>query len=246
MDGINWGGLVQRRNFFDELADGLSKGEGIRLERQRNDMLQQRQQFEMDEAQRKAAKEAALEARQKNVGAAVAKGDYAGARNAAEGDFDMLKSIGELDEAQRKQAAERSGVLVAYIDSLEGKTPEDIKAQIMQDAPALMELGYTQEQLTNFQPSPGVLAKMRAEALGLKGLLEQRDREADNARADNQAKEAERHNRQSEKTAAQNSSIAAGGLAVRRAAHAARLAAGGYGTPGVGSTGVPDDDVEID
>ena len=43
-------------------------------------------------------------------------------------------------------------------------------------------------------------------------------------------------------------SVAQGRLALQQAAHKARLAAGGYGTPGVGAAGggISDDDVEVD
>lgn len=275
MSDINWAGLVQRRNPFSDFAEGMERGSDMRLQRQEADQEAARREaynlFTTDPAGAEKAllaagdvrgAEAMRQRRESDgqrfnrgmLGMMAQKDPQAAQERAFQvGEYDFADKIGKLDEQQRKAAAERAGVMVAYIDSFAGKSPEEIRAQIMQDAPALMELGYSQEQLANFQPTPGVIAKMRAEALGLKGVLEQRDREADNKRADDQAAETKRYHGVLENQgnarigiARGQLGIAQGRLGLSREAHAARLrGVGGYGTPGVGGI-VADDDVEID
>jgi hypothetical protein len=182
MSDINWGGLVQRTNPFGEFADGMARGQDMRRQKERDNLFAQKQAFEMEESQRSRQKEEAAAARQAGVGSAIGKGDYAGAREAAGGDLAMLKQIGELDEQQRKVVQERNGTLVAYLSQLP-PDPNAAKAMIMQDAPALKELGFTDEQIAGFQPTPQNIALMKAKALGLEGMLKDADRVRDDKRA---------------------------------------------------------------
>lgn len=246
MSDINWAGLNNRTNPFGEFADGLQRGTDMRRQQERDNIFKERHAFEMEEATRKRAAEEATATRKAAVGGAVAKGDFGAARTAAGGDFDMLESIGKLDAEQRKTAAERAGVLVAYVDSMQGKQPQEIKAQIMQDAPALIELGYTQEQLAAFVPTPTNLARLRAEALGLKGVLEQRDREADNTRADAQAAEVRRANGVRERQGERRIGIAADTNRRGWASHNERKKQGGYGAAMPGGSGINPAEVEWD
>lgn len=246
MSDINWAGLVNRTNPFAEFSEGMARGTGIRQERERTNLFAQKQAFEMEEAQRERAKEEAATARQASVGAAIGKGDYAGARTAAGGDLATLKAIGELDEQQRKVVQERNGVLAAYLTQLEGQDPSTAKAQIMQDAPALMELGFTQEQIAGFQPTPQNLAMMKARALGLEKMLAETDRLRDDKRAEATAAETARANAERERQGKARLGLSADANRRGWASFNERKKAGGFGTPGVGGVVIPDDAVEID
>lgn len=245
MDGINWGGLVQRRNFFDELADGFSKGQEIRLDRQHAAAQAEQQQFQREEILRKRGIEEADMRRKANVGAAVAKGDFAGARTAAEGDFDLIKSVGELDDAQKKAAREKADDLAGFAAVVKLQPYEKRRAIITEATDVLAGYGFTPDKIAAFDPTDAALDAQIARAMDLKTALEEANRQRDDARADKQAKETERHNRAGEATASRNARTAESNSARGWAAHRARERAGGYGTPGVGSSGVvPDDDVE--
>lgn len=176
MDRINWDG-IGRNNPFASFAEGYQTGDAIRQQRMQTQMLQRKQQMEEDKLARELAATQAAEQRKRNVGTAVAAGNYAGAITAADGDFETIKAINEMDEASRKAAKERAGVLVAYLDNLKGPdgkplAPDQAKATILQDAPALMELGFSKEQIEGFDPSPQNLARLRAQAFGLQRKLE--------------------------------------------------------------------------
>ena len=251
MDGINWNGLSRVQNPFASFAEGYQTGDAIRQQRMQTQMLQRKQQMEEDKLARELATTQAAEQRKRNVGTAISAGNYAGAITAADGDLETIKAVQAMQGEERKAAAERSGVLVAYVDSLKGPDgkplpPDQAKAAILRDAEGLMQLGFTQDQLANFDPTPQNLARLRAQALGLKGVLEQQDREGDNAREDRRDKATQTFREGQLAISRGNLAVAQSNNARGWAAHRARQAAGGYGTPGVGSAGISDDDVEID
>lgn len=246
MSDINWAGLVNRTNPFAEFSEGMTRGANIRQEQERTNLFAQKQAFEVEEANRKRMAEEAAMARQQRVGAAIGKGDYGAARTEAGGDLETLKAIGELDEQQRKLVQERNGVLAAYLTQLEGQPPEAAKAQIMQDAAALMELGFSQEQIAGFQPTPQNLAMMKARALGLEKMLAEQNSLRDDKRAEATAAETARANRAREAQGDRRIGIAADTNRRGWASFNERKKAGGFGTPGVGGPVIADDDVEID
>lgn len=245
MDGINWNGLNQP-NPFANFAEGLRFGADMRQQRERTDLLRQRQQLEVQKAQREQALADEERARRAAVGGAVAKGDYAGARTAAAGDFDMIGEINKMDAEQRKVARENAADLGGFAAGIAKVPYEQRKGIIAQAKPILSQRGFTPEQIDAFDPTDANLQALTASAMDLKTALEQSDREADNKRADAQLSETQRHNRSAEGTAAANARTAASNAARGWAAHNARVKAGGYGTPGVGAAGIPDSDVEID
>lgn len=245
---INWGGLVQRTNPFAEFQQGMESGRTRRLDEDRANLFAQEQQYRMEERQRGRAKEDENNLEQGLVSHMARTDPRAAQAKAVEvGQYDMADQIGKLDAQQREVAKERTGILVAYLDSLQGQDEATAKAQIMQDAPALMELGYTQEQIQGFSATPANVARMKAEALGLKGLLEQQNKDRDDKRADDKAKADEAYRA---KTLAQGDRrIGLSADANRRgwASFNERKKAGGFGTPGAPGSGMIDpNDVEED
>lgn len=175
-------------------------------------------------------------------------GDAKGARHAAiaAGDFDLAKSIASMDKEQREIARQNAEDLAAVGQGVAGMAYDERKAAIQQLKPGLVARGISAETIDAFDPTDENIAAFTNQALGLKGMLEQQDRAADNARADRQASETARHNRASEATSRGQLGVAQSNASRGWAAHNARLKAGGYGTPGVGSAGVSDNDVELD
>lgn len=246
MSDINWAGLVNRTNPFASFSEGLMQGAQMRQERERENLF--RQKLAREERALAKAEAADTENRfeQGMLGYMARKDPRAAQAKAVEvGQYELADKFGKLDETQRKQAGERAGVLAAYVESLQtpqpgqpAPTPQTIKAQIMQDADALAELGFTREQLQAFEPTPANMARLRAEALGLKGVLEQRNAERDDRRADDAAAETKRANRERERQGNARLGIAADTNRRGWAAHNERKKAGGYGVPGGPTSGV--------
>jgi hypothetical protein len=254
MSDINWAGLGNQRNVFAEMADGLQRGTDIRRQNERDNLFAQRQEFEIGQAKRQAEIEDEQRRRKTNVGAAVTKGDYQGARQAAEGDFDLLTSIGKLDAEQRQAARERAEDLGGFAAALMQQPYEQRKAILAQAQETLIGYGFTPEQLAAFDPSDQALQAQVASSMDLKTALEEANRQRDDRRANEAFEETKRARSVAEKQRERQLGISAGSLGVSRArlglsreAHNARLkGVGGYGTPGVGGGVVADDDVEID
>jgi hypothetical protein len=245
MSDINWSLAVNRTNPFGEFADGLQRGADMRRQTERDNIFKERHAFEMEQANRQRQQEEALAARKAEVGGAVAKGDFGAARQAAGGDFDMLESIGKLDEAQRKAARENAEDVGGFAAGLMQAPPEQRKAIIAQARPILKEKGFSDEQIDGFDPSDANLQALVTSSMGLKTALEEANRKRDDKRAEMTAEEARRHQREME--AQGRSRIGLASDANRRgwASFNERKKAGGFGTPGVGGV-IADDDVEID
>lgn len=135
---------------------------------------------------------------------------------------------GKFDRARYAQLVKENAG--AYVD------PEDFTAALTAGRAAGPKYGisggasYTQDQDTG-ETTWGDVNPVEAEKQRLQALRDQYARQ---------------HQLVMEKIASGQLSVAQGRLALSRLQHEARVAAGGYGTPGVGSVAVPDDDVEID
>jgi len=257
---INWDGL-KSRNLFADFQGGAELGKERRQTNLKREVLNvfatdpakaeqmamQMGDLETAEAIRKRREATTARNNRGLVGVVAQTNGPAVAQQKAlqVGQPELAEMYGKMDESQKKAAAERAGVLVAYLDSFQGKGEPEILAQIQQDAPALMELGFTEQQIRGFRPTPQNIAMMRTQALGLKGELEQRDRVADNQRQDATLAEQRRANQAREGISRGQLGVAQSNAARGWAAHNERKRAGGYGTPGVGSY-IADDDVEID
>lgn len=163
-----------------------------------------------------------------------AAGDMAGATTTAiaGGDFDMAKQIAALTKEQRSVAQQHAEALGAYAHSLKGLPYEQAKARIQADTPMLMQRGFKPQELAAFDPTPQNLDAVIGQAMDLKTALDQADKQADNARADKQFGETQRHNQVSESVSAGNLGVARGNLGVRRQEFNERKKAKGFGTPG--------------
>jgi hypothetical protein len=268
MDGINWNGLVQRTNPFDSFSQGLQNGSELRQARIKADQeAARREAYNLFGKDPKAAEDALLatgdldgaetirkrreageaDTRRKAAAGKVATGDYKGAQTVAieGGDFDMAKSIAQMDSESRKAARERAEDLGGFALGIKGLPYEQRKSVIAQAKPILLEQGFSAEQIDAFDPTDDNIAALAASATDLKTALDQADKERDFGLRKEQVGETKRHNRTQEGVAARNSGIAASNSARGWAAHNARVKAGGYGTPGVGGV-VADEDVEID
>lgn len=167
----------------------------------------------------------------------AAKGDIKGGKAEAlnAGDVDTYNALAAMDEEQRKTARQNAEDLAAVGQGVAQMPYEQRKAAIAQLRPGLLARGLSEQAIDAFDPTDANIAAFTNQALGLKGMLEQQDRDADNRRADRQQTESERHNRSTEATARGQLGVAQGNLGLRRQEHGARVAAGGYGTPGGGA-----------
>lgn len=210
---------------------------------------------------RKYSQQAAQDAARKSALGKYAAGDVKGAQSDAlnAGDVETVNAINSMSDADRKRSRENNETLGGYAQSLLGEvqsgrmTPETVKAQILQDTPHLLQLGFTQEQIDGFDPSPQNLQMLVRKGMDLKTIFERFDKDRDHGLKREQFSETKRHNQAGETTARgqlgvaqSNVGISRSRLGLSREQHNARLAAGGYGTPGSGPNGVPDSDVDVD
>jgi hypothetical protein len=178
--------------------------------------------------------QAQLQARKQAYGKATA-GDYAGARTIAgnAGDAATLEAIGKMDDQQKAQAKDRAEALAAAAYSLRDVPYEQRKARLAQMTPELTQHGLTAEAIQSFDPSDVAIQGVMSQALGLKGLLEQGNKDRTYGLQEKQFGEIQRHNRVGESTAQAQVGVARGNLGVRQQEYKARKEAGGFGTPGV-------------
>jgi len=242
---INWS-LAGNANPFADFAEGLEGGMQMHRQRQRDNLFQQQHALKVAEAQRAQAKEERQERRQMAVGEAVGKGDFATARTAAGGDFDLLKAIAELDDRQKKQVSENAELAARQLYTLRGLPPQEAAQRWEMIKPGLVARGLKAEELAIDFTQPGIIDSEIAEAMSLKEMVEQANKERDDKRADEKAKADEAY--RAKMLAQGDRRIGLQADANRRgwASFNERKKAGGFGTPGVGGAVIPDDDVEID
>jgi hypothetical protein len=126
----------------------------------------QQQDFQSRLLGRKMEREDEALATRKRVGALAGTGDLAGAKReaATSGDFDLFDSLGKMDESQRKTVKERAGTLASVALAAKSRPYAARKAFIAQSAPTLKALGYTDEQLAQFDPTDDAIDAVAAEA----------------------------------------------------------------------------------
>ena len=104
---------------------------------------------------------------------------------------ELVNFAQKATEQQRAQLKESQDALAAVGAHLQTLPYEQRKQELMRLAPELAAHGVTQQMITGFDPTDQVIGATVAQALGVKGILEQRDKEfqrqdkqADNARLD--------------------------------------------------------------
>lgn len=109
---------------------------------QQNAVLGQARQAEASQKQR------SLQARQQ-AGVALQAGNFGAATQAAygAGDFDLVKSIGGLQEGQQKQLGEQADILGKVAAGLRQLPPQQRGQALRQYAPALMARGIGEQEL---------------------------------------------------------------------------------------------------
>lgn len=120
--------------------------------------------------------------RGQNIAGALKTGDYAAATGFASSPEELAaitKFRDSASEAERAQAANGAGQLVAAIESVQSLPPEQQLAAAQAAAP---QFGADPSQITaeTLQRLPG----LRMQALGIKDYLSHQDRREDNARQD--------------------------------------------------------------
>jgi hypothetical protein len=174
-------------------------------------------------------------ARRAALGQQAAGGDLTGATNAAleAGDFEAAAEIAKWAKdksAQEKEAAaQRADQVAALAYAVRNTPPEQRAAAVQQLLPQLQALGFQPQQLDAFDWSDQSLDAVIAQSLGVKEVLMQQDREADNARDERRLSlEGERVN-----IARGQLGVSQGNLALSRQRER-RVAAGGGSSGGGG------------
>lgn len=201
----------------------------------------------------KYGREAAAETARRGALTKVAGGDLAGGKADAlnAGDVETYNAIATMTKEQRAQAKANNEDLGGYAQTLLSQvqagrmTPQDAKAHILQDKPHLMELGLTPEVIDSFDPTPENLQMLVSKGMDLKAALEQADKDRNFGLHRDQFNESRRHNKAAEGVAARNASTSAYSAQTGRMSYDARKAAGGFGTPGMSTGFVPDEDVDV-
>jgi len=127
--------------------------------------------------------------------------DVGGAQKAAlaTGDTDLINTVSQMSAQQKAAAAKATEEVSTVAYALRNSPYEERKKALPQLAPYLKERGYTDEMLAGFDPTDANLDTVIAQGATLLDLMKQRDQQADNARADEKAKEDARHNREMER-----------------------------------------------
>lgn len=145
----------------------------------------------------------------------LAAGDPNGARQAAlgAGDVDLAAAIGKMSAQDRAEAKARADALGNAAFGLKKMPYEQRRPALAAMAPQLAPLGITPEQLAAFDPTDQAIDAQVTQVLGIKGQLEQADREDDNHRADATLTETVRSHRVDEGLHARSVSISAASAA---------------------------------
>lgn len=101
----------------------------------------------------------------------------------AQGDFELGAQLDEMfanaTEAERKRAAEGYDLLAGIAAPFRQIPYEQRRAAIMQQAPMLMQLGMTQEQIAAFDPTDANIDAIVGMSIGAKNHLEMQYRRED-------------------------------------------------------------------
>ena len=135
-----------------------------RYQIQQRTQKDQRSEAEYQQKQQMAAQE---QERRQQAGGMAAKGNYAGAQQSAleAGDFDLHGTISKLEAGQREQVQRRLGSAAPLaVQMLQIPDPGRRAAMLHDAAPALINNGWTQEEIAGFQPTDDKLRALIANA----------------------------------------------------------------------------------
>ncbi len=127
--------------------------------------------------------------------------------------LDIQDNLSKMDEAQRKKTDEATSAFAAVGQNAAKLPYEQRRAYIQSQASYLAGHGVTADHITGFDPTDQNLFSEVGKALGVKGILEQQDKDRNFNLAQNRASEDARHNRASE-------GVAAGALGVAKSREA--------------------------
>jgi hypothetical protein len=100
--------------------------------------------------------------------------------------MDLYRFSQTVSADQRKLVIDQQDALAAAATSVAQMPYAQRRQALMQMAPMLQARGVPMAQIVNFDPTDANLQSIAGQALGVKGILEQRERATDNARADAQ------------------------------------------------------------
>lgn len=173
---IDWR-LAGNGNPFASFAEGLESGQALKQDRQRTALYERRQAFDEQQERRKQELAEQARRRQEAVGAALTKNDYAGARVAAGGDLDLLKSIGEMDDQRRKQMAEVNAYAARQLYTLRGLPPEEAARRWQTIVPSIVQRGAKAEELAIDFNDPTAIDRELAESMTLSEMIAQAEKD---------------------------------------------------------------------
>lgn len=98
--------------------------------------------------------------------------------------LEMQGNLGRLDENHRKAIAEAADAQGTVAMGAMQLPYEQRRAYIQQNAQYLAAHGVGEQEIANFDPTDAALQAQANQALGVKGILDQRNKERDDSRAD--------------------------------------------------------------
>lgn len=153
-------------------------------------------------------------------------------RNAAigadpQGFMEMQKQISALSDAQMKRVASASDAFSDFGAALLNVPYAQRGAYIQANAGDLIAHGVPPEKIASFDPTDSNIQLEMGKAIGVKGMVDQRNKDREYSLNLNKFGEEQRHNRATEGNAAGNLAVAQGNLGMR----AKELAQKGAGSP---------------
>lgn len=128
------------------------------------------------QAQQDRAKADAAEQRGLTVGRLAVSGDMEGARKATGGDFNLIRTLDGMDEANRKRTFEITQNTAPLLLSLRGIPLADRPAALQQMAPQLQAAGFTPDHIQQLSGdlSDGALNRIETSAMTIQQYQESR------------------------------------------------------------------------
>lgn len=189
-------------------ADVLAGTQAVQLQQDRSSLLRQREQGLRLANQKAQAEQAALGVR-RQIGAQVGAGDLAGARKSAaeSGDFELISTIDNMDDSARGRVQARIAAAAPVLQQASALPYEQRKQVIAAAAPGLLASGWTEQELTAFDPTDSAITGLVSSTRKVEDIIKQRADEAEFGLKKDRFGEDVRHNRTTEGLTANGQAI---------------------------------------
>lgn len=155
------------------------------------------------------------------------------------GFMEIQKQIGQLSDAQIKRASAASDAFSNVGAALLNIPYAQRGAYLQANAADLVAHGVPPEKIANFDPTDSNIQMEVGKALGVKGMIDQRNKDREYSLSLDKFGEDQRHNRATEGNAAGNLAVAQGNLGLRAKELAQKVSSEGAGGGGSATINLP-------